>query len=164
MFEPNVFFDRYGRQKFNDDIVPSHKKGYFVLLVKDDWVLLTIPPKQKVPEFPGGSILRGEDFHDCLFRKLYEETGLELMLGRGDQTFEQTVPYFADDEPPCGMFYIYEQVFYAYNLEKYDVYIKSEPWSTPERGFARWVKIKDIFEGKVKINYAHWQALQQMIS
>ena len=121
MFEPNVFFDRYGRQKFNDDIVPSHKKGYFVLLVKDDWVLLTIPPKQKVPEFPGGSILRGEDFHDCLFRKLYEETGLELMLGRGDQTFEQTVPYFADDEPPCGMFYIYEQVFYAYNLEKYDV-------------------------------------------
>ena len=61
MFEPNVFFDRYGRQKFNDDIVPSHKKGYFVLLVKDDWVLLTIPPKQKVPEFPGGSILRGED-------------------------------------------------------------------------------------------------------
>ena len=49
-------------------------------MVKDDRVLVTYPPQVSVPEFPGGSAGRREDFRGCLFRKLFEETGIEFML------------------------------------------------------------------------------------
>ena len=73
----NIFFDRYGRKKYaGDDVIPMHQKGYFAILVWDNKVLLTYPPLVKVPEFPGGTVDRKEDFRDCLYRKLYEETGI----------------------------------------------------------------------------------------
>lgn len=112
----NLFFNRKGRPKYVDDVIPAYKNGYFALLVKENKILLTYPPGVGVPEFPGGSIRRSENFRDCLFRKLYEETGVEFMLDKGVRQFEQTVNYFADDEKPSGMFYIYHQFLWFMKL------------------------------------------------
>lgn len=50
-----VFYDRRGKEKYADDVIPFEQKGYFAILVKDDRVLVTYPPQVSVPEFPGGS-------------------------------------------------------------------------------------------------------------
>ena len=158
----NLFFNRKGRPKYADDVIPAYKNGYFALLVKENKILLTYPPGVGVPEFPGGSIRRSENFRDCLFRKLYEETGVEFMLDKGVRQFEQTVNYFADDKKPSGMFYIYHQFFMVYEADAYGFDVLRPRWKTPENGEAVWADIEDIFSGKVKINYCHWLALQQL--
>ena len=123
-----IFFNRRGREKYADDVVPVEKTGYFALLIKDHKVLLTYPPQVNVPEFPGGSCKRREDFRDCLFRKLYEETGVEVMLDKGETSYEQTVNYFADDERPDGTFYIYRQIFIVYDASSYGFDIDVPRW------------------------------------
>ncbi len=158
-----IFFNRRGREKYADDVVPVEKTGYFALLIKDHKVLLTYPPQVSVPEFPGGSCKRREDFRDCLFRKLYEETGVEFMLDKGETSYEQTVNYFADDERPDGTFYIYRQIFIVYDASSYGFDIDVPRWKTPENGYAQWVDLEDIFEGRVKVNYCHWTALQKLV-
>ena len=103
-----VFYDRRGKEKYADDVIPFEQKGYFAILVKDDRVLVTYPPQVSVPEFPGGSAGRREDFRGCLFRKLFEETGIEFMLDGGLRKYEQNVNYFADDARPFGEFCKYD--------------------------------------------------------
>lgn len=76
----DIFYDRRGHEKYADEIIPLHQKGYFAILVKDEKVLVTYPPQVSVPEFPGGTVSRREDFRGCLYRKLYEETGIEFEL------------------------------------------------------------------------------------
>ena len=68
----DIFYDRRGHEKYADEIIPLHQKGYFAILVKDEKVLVTYPPQVSVPEFPGGTVSRREDFRGCLYRKLYE--------------------------------------------------------------------------------------------
>ncbi len=159
----NIFFDRYGRKKYaGDDVIPMHQKGYFAILVWDNKVLLTYPPLVKVPEFPGGTVDRKEDFRDCLYRKLYEETGIDFMLDYGEKDFLQTINYYAGDAKPKGVFCIYEQRFILYDASSYGFHSSDEKWKTPENGFAAWVKIEDIIAGTTKINYTHWLALKEM--
>ena len=38
-----VFYDRRGKEKYADDVIPFEQKGYFAILVKDDRVLVTYP-------------------------------------------------------------------------------------------------------------------------
>lgn len=158
----SVFYDRRGKTKYADDIIPLEQKGYFAILVKDGKVLVTYPPQVTVPEFPGGSVSRREDFRECLYRKLYEETGLDFMLDYGVKEFNQTINYFADDAKPYGLCCIYDQTFIVYDASSYGFDTKIDSWRTPENGMASWVAVEDIFSGKTKINYAHWQAVQAL--
>ncbi len=158
------FFDRRGRRKYADDIIPVHKDGYFALLVKDGKFLLTYPPDVTIPEIPGGSIHRGETFRDCLFRKLYEETGIEFMLDWGQETFEQTFFYYADDEKPDGGFYVYHQTFVVYDASNYGFDTGKRLWRTPENGRAGWFDAEKVFSGEIEVNYGHRLALQALFS
>ncbi len=160
----NMYFDRYGKQKYGEDIIPTHQKGYFAILLKDDKVLLTYPPQVDLPEFPGGSISRREDFRDCLYRKLYEETGIDFMLDYGMKEFSQTINYFADDAKPNGVYCIYEQMFIVYDASSYGFETNQNLWKTPENGKAEWVNVQDILSQKVKINYTHWLAVQNLFA
>lgn len=158
----NVFYDRRGKTKYADDIIPSAQKGYFAILVKDEKVLVTYPPLVKVPEFPGGTLKRKEDFRDCLYRKLYEETGIEFMLDYGLKEFHQEINYFAEDARPFGEYCVYDQTFIVYDASSYGFDTAIESWRTPENGMAAWVAVEDIFSGKTKVNFAHWQAVQAL--
>ena len=158
------FYDRRGKEKYADDVIPFEQKGYFAILVKDDRVLVTYPPQVSVPEFPGGSAGRREDFRGCLFRKLFEETGIEFMLDGGLRKYEQNVNYFADDARPFGEFCKYDMTFIVYDASSYGFDTGKERWKTPENGLAAWLDINDIFEGKTKINYAHWLAFQKLFA
>lgn len=158
----DVFYDRRGREKHADDEIVVRQKGYFAILVKDDKVLVTYPPAVSVPEFPGGSVSRNEDFRSCLFRKLYEETGIEFMLDHGQRQFQQDINYFAEDARPFGEYCAYNQTFIVYDASSYGFDTGKEPWRTPENGLAAWLNIEDIFSARTKINYAHWQAFQQL--
>lgn len=89
----DIFYDRRGHEKYADEIIPLHQKGYFAILVKDEKVLVTYPPQVSVPEFPGGTVSRREDFRGCLYRKLYEETGIEFELDWGEKSYQQIVNY-----------------------------------------------------------------------
>ena len=157
-----IYYDRFGREKYADDIIPVHQKGYFAILIKDNKVLVTYPPQVKAPEFPGGSISRKEDFRDCLYRKLYEETGIEFALSQGQKSYTQTINYFANDARPFGEYCVYEQTFIVYDASTYGFDTTQSPWRTPENGTAVWLSIENIFSGTHKINYAHWLALQEL--
>lgn len=159
-----AFFDRKGRKKFDEEVVPIEKTGYFAILIKKNKVLVSYPPQVDVPEFPGGSMKRWEDFRECLFRKLYEETGVEFMLDKGMKTFEHVINYFADDERPYGVYYIYKQIFIVYDASSYGFEINLPRWKTPENGWAEWVSLDDIFKAKTKINYTHWLAVQELFA
>lgn len=159
-----VFFDRRGKEKFADDVIPVEQKGFFAVLLKDDKVLVTYPPQVNVPEFPGGAVSRKEDFRSCLFRKLFEETGIEFMLDSGIKQYEQDINYFAEDARPFGEFCHYNMTFIVYDASSFGFDTKKKEWKTPENGRAAWVDIKEIFKGKIKINYAHWLAFQQLFA
>lgn len=62
-----VFYDRRGKEKYADDVIPFEQKGYFAILVKDNRVLVTYPPQVSVPEFPGGSAAGGKIFAAACF-------------------------------------------------------------------------------------------------
>ena len=156
------YYDRYGREKHGDEIIPIHQKGYFAILVKEDKVLVTYPPQVDIPEFPGGAVSRKEDFRDCLFRKLYEETGIEFVLSQGKKTYTQTINYFADDARPFGEYCSYEQIFIVYDASAYGFDTAQAPWHTPENGRAAWIKKEDISSKRAKINYAHWLAFKEL--
>lgn len=156
------YYDRYGKEKFIDDEIPCHKKGYFAVLVKDNKVLITYPPDADVPEFPGGSVRRKEDFKGCLYRKLYEETGIEFMLNEGSESFTHTIEYFDEDEKPDGGYLIYEQTFIVYDAHSFGFDTSRKIWKTPENGRAVWVNINNISSGKLEINYGHWLAFQEL--
>lgn len=158
----NVFYDRCGREKYADEIIPIRQKGYFAILVKDEKVLVTYPPQVKVPEFPGGTITRKEDFRACLYRKLYEETGIEFELDHGERSYSQTVNYFAEDARPFGEYCIYDQTFIVYDASSFGLDTNIEPWHTPENGSGAWLNIEDIFSAKTRINYTHWLAFQNL--
>lgn len=160
----DIFYDRYGKKVFADDVTPVRKTGYFAVLIKEKKVLITYPHGSAVPEFPGGSIKRDENFRECLFRKLYEETGLEFMLDRSEKEFQQIFNYFADDEKPNGTFYIYDQTFWCYDATKFGFKDSADMWKTPENSKAAWINIEDIIGGKIKINYAHWMAFKQLFN
>lgn len=157
-----IFYDRRGKVKYADDVIPVQQKGYFAILLKDDKVLVTYPPQVNVPEFPGGAVSRREDFRNCLFRKLYEETGIEFMLDYGSKEFHQEINYFADDARPFGMYCVYDMTFIVYDASSYGFDTAKEPWRTPENGQAAWVAVEDIFSAKTKVNYAHWLAVQAL--
>lgn len=159
-----VFYDRRGKEKYADDIIPVEQKGYFAILVKDEKVLVTYPPQVNVPEFPGGSVSRREDFRGCLFRKLFEETGIEFMLDAGVKQYEQDINYFAEDARPYGEFCKYNMTFIVYDASSYGFDTCRGMWKTPENGLAAWININDIFEAKTRINYAHWQAFQNLFA
>ncbi len=158
------YFDRFGREKYDDDSVPVCQTGYFVIIVKDDKVLTTYPPKVNVPEFPGGCINTQEDYKNCLFRKLFEETGIEYMLCKSSKTVSQDIKYFADDSAPFGTFCNYHQNFFIYDASTADFDTSREAWKTPENGKAEWIDIKKIISGEKKINYAHWQGFKKLFS
>lgn len=155
------FYDRHGKEKFINDEIPSHKKGYFAILVKDNKVLITYPPDVDVPEFPGGSVRRKEDYRGCLYRKLYEETGIEFMLGEGVDSFFQTIECY-DDAKPDGEYFIYEQTFIVYDASSFGFDTSRKMWKTPENGKAAWIDINNISSEKLKINYGHWLAFQEL--
>ena len=111
----DIFYDRRGHEKYADEIIPLHQKGYFAILVKDEKVLVTYPPQVSVPEFPGGTVSRREDFRGCLYRKLYEETGIEFELDWGEKSYQQIVNYFAEDARPFGEYCVYDQTFIVYD-------------------------------------------------
>ena len=50
----------------------------------------------------------------------------------------------------------------VYEADAYGFDVLRPRWKTPENGEAVWADIEDIFSGKVKINYCHWLALQQL--
>lgn len=158
----DIFYDRYGKKIFADDVTPVRKTGYFAVLTKNNKVLITYPQGSSVPEFPGGSIRRDENFRECLFRKLYEETGLDFMLDKSEKEYRHIFNYFADDEKPRGNFYIYDQIFWVYDADKYGFEETSETWKTPENSKAAWIAVSDIISGAIKINYAHWQAFKKL--
>ena len=158
----DVYYDRYGKEKYGEDVISMHQKGYFAVLLKDNKVLVTYPPQVDWPEFPGGTVSRREDFRDCLYRKLYEESGLDFMLDHGLKEFSQTINYFADDAKPNGVFCVYEQTFIVYDAATYGFDSNKEIWKTPENGKACWVKVEDILSKKIKINYTHWLAMQAL--
>lgn len=160
MNEP--FYDRRGRKKYADDVIPVRQKGYFAILLKDGKVLVTYPPQVSVPEFPGGAISRSEDFRECLYRKLYEETGIEFMLDRGVRNYHQIINYFAEDARPYGEFCVYDMNFIVYDASSYGFDTSCPQCRTPENGCSGWIEIKDIFSGSIKINYAHWLAFKQL--
>lgn len=159
-----IFYDRFGREKYADDIIPIEQKGYFAILIKDQKVLVTYPPQVNVPEFPGGTVSRKENFRDCLYRKLYEETGIEFALSQGEKTYTQTINYFANDARPFGEYCIYEQTFIVYNASSYGFDTTQAAWRTPESGTAAWIRVSDIFSGTHKINYTHWLAFQELFN
>ncbi len=158
----DVFYDRFGNKKYADDVIPVIQKGYFAILIKDGKLLLTYPPAVAIPEFPGGTVSRREDFRSCLFRKLYEETGIEFMLSHGMLEYTQTVNYYADDARPEGVFCVYEQNFIVYDASSYGFETEKEAWKTPENGRAAWVSKEDIASAAVKINNSHWLAFQKL--
>ena len=158
----DFFIDRYGRRKFADDVIPEEKTGYFAVLCQEGRVLLTCPPQAEVWEFPGGGQKRQEDFRACLFRKLHEESGIELMLDKSGRVFEQEADYYADDED--GGFYRYHQVFLKYDCEKYGLRMSEEIRKTPENGWAVWAKIKDVAAGNIKMNVWHLAAAKNLLS
>ena len=160
MYTP--FFDRYGREKYSDDLIPICQTGYFVIIIKDEKILMTYPPKVGVPEFPGGCINTQEDYKTCLFRKLFEETGIEYMLCKSEKTFSQDINYFADDALPFGALCHYHQNFFVFNAASSGFDTSKEAWKTPENGKAEWIEIKKIISGERKINYAHWQAVKNL--
>ena len=157
----NVYFDRYGNKKFLEDKIGIEKKGFYVVLIANEKILMTYPPNvPNCPEFPGGSVLRGEDFRKCLYRTLYQEAGIEFMLDSSSKVFQQNVNFFADDLKPVGEFWIYNQTFFVYDALTYGFDTNKEKWKTPGGAMAEWVPIEDIFSGNKKINFAHWQAVQ----
>lgn len=160
----DVFYSRAGIKKFADDIVPVVKVGYFALLFKDNHLLLTYSPHAKIPEFPGGEVLRNENYRDCLFRKLYEQTGFDFMLDKGMKKVEQTVNCFDENERQSGKFCIYRQIFLLYNADKFDFDINVPKWKTPENGYAEWVRFDDLLNEKVKLSYFHSLALKKLFS
>lgn len=160
----DIFYDRRGHEKYADEIIPLHQKGYFAILVKDEKVLVTYPPQVSVPEFPGGTVSRREDFRGCLYRKLYEETGIEFELDWGEKSYQQIVNYFAEDARPFGEYCIYDQTFIVYDASSYGFDTSVSPWRTPENGNAAWLNIQDIFSAKTKINYTHWLAFQHLFN
>ena len=132
----DIFYDRRGHEKYADEIIPLHQKGYFAILVKDEKVLVTYPPQVSVPEFPGGTVSRREDFRGCLYRKLYEETGIEFELDWGEKSYQQIVNYFAEDARPFGEYCVYDQTFIVYDASSYGFDTSVSPWRTPENGNA----------------------------
>lgn len=160
----DIFYDRRGHEKYADEIIPLHQKGYFAILVKDEKVLVTYPPQVSVPEFPGGTVSRREDFRGCLYRKLYEETGIEFELDWGEKSYQQIVNYFAEDARPFGEYCVYDQTFIVYDASSYGFDTSVSPWRTPENGNAAWLNIQDIFSAKTKINYTHWLAFQHLFN
>ena len=159
-----IFYDRKGREKYADDVIPVDQKGYFAVLVKDNKVLVTFPSMVRIPEFPGGAVSRREDFRGCLYRKLIEETGIEFMLDRGNKQFQQNINYFAEDARPYGEYCKYDMTFIVYDASKYGFDTAKEMCKTPENGYASWVEIKDIFDGAVKLNYTHWLAFRELFA
>ena len=157
----DMFFDRYGKRRFLGESIPISKKGFFAILLKDDKVLVTVPPNSELPEFPGGHKQRGEDLRSCLYRKLYEETGVDFMLGEGARKFSQVVNYF-DIEEKKGTFYIYDQTFIVYDAEKYGFNTKAKPRVAPDGAKSYWLKVKDITSGKVGLSYMHGLAFGEM--
>ena len=158
-----IFFDRNGREHYCENSIPSEKRGFFLLILKEGKILLTLPPRSNMAEFPGGSQRRGENFRDCVSRKLYEETGIDFVLDQGIKTFEQTVRYFADDERPDGGFYYYHQTFVVYEADSFVFDTSDARWKTPENGWAFWVKIDDLLSQKIMINYVHRPALSVLL-
>ena len=159
-----VFYNRYGRKKYVDDVVPIVKKGYFAVLLKDKHLLLTYPPHVEIPELPGGEVNRNENFRDCLFRKLYEETGFDFMLDKGIKRFEQTVNYFDETEKSWDVCFVYNQTFLLYDANNYAFDIHVPKWKTPETGYAEWVNLDDLLSEKTKLNYFHLLALKKLFS
>ena len=47
----DIFYDRRGHEKYADEIIPLHQKGYFAILVKDEKVLLLIRRRYPFPSF-----------------------------------------------------------------------------------------------------------------
>lgn len=86
------------------------------------------------------------------------------MLDGGLRKYEQNVNYFADDARPFGEFCKYDMTFIVYDASSYGFDTGKERWKTPENGLAAWLDINDIFEGKTKINYAHWLAFQKLFA
>ena len=58
-----VFYDRRGKEKYADDVIPFEQKGYFAILVKDDRVLVTYPPQVRPA---GGKIFAAACFASFL--------------------------------------------------------------------------------------------------
>src|SRR5574344_1105654 len=159
------FFNRWGKKVYAEDIVPVKKEGYFAVLYAEGKVLLTFPTWGiDAPEVPGGSKRRGETQRESLYRTLYDETGLEFMLNDGIEQWSQKINFFADDIRPNGEYWEYEQTFILYEAGKFGFDVDRPRWKTPCNALAEWISIQDILEDKIKVNYAHLQALKALFA
>ena len=61
-----VFYDRRGKEKYADDVIPFEQKGYFAILVKDDRVLV-IRRRFRFPNFPAVRPAGGKIFAAACF-------------------------------------------------------------------------------------------------
>lgn len=159
MSEP--FYDRSGRKHYPDDGQAFPRRAAYAVVVREGKVLLTAKPRGDFWEFPGGGIDRGDDVHSCLYRELYEESGYDIELGRGDEEICQRVNFFADYIRPAGEYWVYDQVFRLYNGEQYGFELKDGIWKTPENGAARWVDLEAVRSESIPVNYCHKLAFDQ---
>lgn len=159
MSEP--FYDRFGKKHFPEEGQPFPRRAAYAVVVRDGKILLTSKPRGDCWEFPGGGIDRGEEVRCCLLRELFEESGYDIELGRGDVEVRQKVNFFADYIRPAGEFWVYDQLFMLYDGQRYNFQLKEGIWKTPENGTARWANLEEVLSGEISLNFCHKQALNQ---
>lgn len=157
------FMDRFGKAHYAEEDMATKRTAFYAIVIKDGQVLLTALPRFDLFEFPGGGLNRGEDYKTCLLRELYEETGYDFALDHGEKQINQVINFFADDLRPHGEFWIYDQTYIVYNADKYNISLREGEWKTPENGTAKWVKLQDLIEGKIDINFCHRQAFDKYL-
>ena len=159
------FIDRWGNKRHLANLaIMIEKQAVYSLIVCNGKALITYPPFAiDVPELPGGGIEEREDIVTSLSRELYEETGIEYVLGNPDKVFEHVIGFFADDIKPNGEFWNYHQQFWRFDLED-NVYLKTDKakWKTPEGGFAEWVDLESLLTMS-SFNEAHRIAVKSLI-
>ena len=156
-----AFYDRFGKKHYPDDGQAFPRRAAYAVVVREGKVLLTAKPRGDCWEFPGGGVDRGDDVRSCLYRELFEESGYDIELGRGEQEVRQTINFFADYIRPAGEFWHYDQIFCLYDGRQYGFELKEGIWNTPENGSARWTDLEVLRSGNIPINYCHKRAFEQ---
>ncbi len=161
------YLDRWGNKRFlSNNAMAIEKEAVYALVVCRGKVLITYPPFAiDVPELPGGGIEENEDIVTSLSRELYEETGVEYVLGNPEKTFEHLIGFFADDIKPNGEFWNYHQEFWWFELKDESGLMRTDrpKWKTPEGGYAEWIELDKLSKLKL-FNEVHRIAVKELLS